>query len=238
MISILAATFLTATVEWVEATTIILAVALSIGWGRALQAAASALLLLAVLTGFGSFILTSVPELWILQLIVGIFLMLFGLRWLGKAVARGAGLKKLHDEDAEFAALRASEEILDARAAWWMAFNGVLLEGLEVWLIVVALGVQTHHTLAAAAAALAALLLVCAAGAILRKPLARVPENAIKFIVGAATLSFGTYWVLEALGYDWPLRDTALPLLFGFYVLGGLGLIRIFATGNLQGKPV
>jgi uncharacterized membrane protein len=238
MIPILAATFLTATVEWVEATTIVLAVALTIGWGRALQAAASALLLLAVLTGIGSFVLTTIPALWILQLIVGIFLMLFGLRWLGKAVARGAGLRKLHDEDAEFAALRASEAILDARAAWWMAFNGTLLEGLEVWLIVVALGVQTHHTLAAAAAALAALLLVCAAGAILRKPLARVPENAIKFLVGAAILSFGTYWVLAALGYDWPLRDTALPLLYGFYVLGGLGLIRIFAAGALPRKLV
>ena len=142
------------------------------------------------------------------------------------------GLKKLHDEDAEFAALRASEKILEARAAWWIAFNGMLLEGLEVWLIVVALGVQTHHTLAAATAALAALLLVCAAGAILRRPLARVPENTIKFIVGAATLSFGTYWVLEALGYDWPLGDTALPLLFGFYVLGGLALIRLYAPKN------
>jgi uncharacterized membrane protein len=221
MISILAATFLTATVEWVEAYTIILAVALSIGWGRALQAAGAALLLLAVLTGFGSLLLTIIPEFWILQLIVGIFLTLFGVRWLGKAVARGAGLKKLHDEDAEFAALRASEAILEARAAWWIAFNGMLLEGLEVWLIVVA-----------------ALLLVCAAGAILRRPLARVPENAIKFTVGAATLSFGTYWVLEALGYDWPLGDTALPLLFGFYVLGGLALIRLYASANLNRKVV
>jgi uncharacterized membrane protein len=229
MISILAATFLTATVEWVEAYTIILAVALSIGWGRALQAAAAALLVLAVLTAFGSFLLTRIPDFWILQLIVGIFLTLFGVRWLGKAVARGAGLKKLHDEDAEFAALRASEAILEARAAWWIAFNGTLLEGLEVWLIVVALGVQTHHTWAAAAAALAALLLVCAAGAVLRRPLARVPENTIKFTVGAATLSFGSFWVLEALGYDWPLGDTSLPLLFGFYVLGGLALIRLYA---------
>ncbi len=238
MISILAATFLTATVEWVEAYTIILAVALSIGWGRALQAAAAALLLLAVLTGCGSFVLTRIPEFWILQLIVGIFLTLFGVRWLGKAVARGAGLKKLHDEDAEFAALRASDEILEARAAWWIAFNGMLLEGLEVWLIVVALGVQTHHTLAAAAAALAALLLVCAAGAILRQPLARVPENGIKFIVGAATLSFGTYWVLEAMGYIWPLGDVALPLLFGFYVSGGLALIQLYKSGNLNRKFV
>jgi uncharacterized membrane protein len=228
MIPILLATFLTATVEWVEAYTIILAVALSIGWGRALQAAGAALLFLAVLTGFGSFILTRIHNLAILQLVVGVFLVLFGVRWLGKAVARGAGLKKLHDEAEEFAALRARDDINEARAAWFIAFNGMLLEGLEVWLIVVALGVQTGHTLAAAAAAIAALAVVGAAGAMLRQPLARVPENVIKFTVGAAVLSFGTFWVLEALGYGWPLGDLALPLLFAFYVAGGLALIRLY----------
>lgn len=238
MIPILIATFLTATVEWVEAYTIILAVALSIGWRRALQAAGAALLALAVLTGIGSFLLTRIPNLAILQVIVGVFLTLFGVRWLGKAVARGAGLKKLHDEDAEFAALRASEKISEARAAWFIAFNGMLLEGLEVWLIVVALGVQTHHTLAAASAALTALLMVAALGGMLRRPLAKIPENAIKFIVGAATLSFGTYWVLEALGYDWPLGDATLAALFGFYVLGGLALIRLYGSARSNRKAV
>jgi uncharacterized membrane protein len=238
MLSILIATFLTATVEWVEAYTIIVAVALSIGWRRALQAAGSALLVLAVLTGAGSFLLTRILNLAILQLIVGVFLTLFGLRWLGKAIARGAGLKKLHDENAEFAALRASEKINEARAAWLIAFNGMLLEGLEVWLIVVALGVQTHHTLAAAAAALTALLFVVVLGATLRRPLASIPENTIKFIVGAATLSFGTYWILEALGYAWPLGDSTLPLLFGFYALGGLILIKLYAPGNSARKII
>ena len=229
MISILTATFLTATVEWVEAYTIILAVALSIGWRRALQAAGAALLLLAALTGAGSFILTRIQNLAILQLIVGMFLILFGVRWLGKAVARGAGLKKLHDEEAEFAALQAREEINEIRAAWLIAFNGMLLEGLEVWLIVVALGVQTGHTLAAAGAALAALTLVTALGAMLRRPLARVPENTIKFTVGSAVLSFGSFWVLQALGYVWPLGDAVLPVLFTFYIAGGLALIRLYA---------
>jgi len=234
MISIVIATFLTATVEWVEAYTIILAVALTIGWRRSVQAAGAALLALAALTAIGSFLLTRIADLAILQLIVGVFLTLFGVRWLGKAVARGAGLKKLHDEDAEFAALRASEKLNDARAAWLIAFNGMLLEGLEVWLIVVALGVQTHHSLAAASAALTALFMVAALGGMLRRPLAKVPENAIKFIVGAATLSFGTYWVLAALGYRWPLGDFTLAALFGFYVLGGLALIRLYASEKLN----
>lgn len=237
MISILLATFLTATVEWVEAYTIILAVAISIGWRRALQAAGAALLVLAALTGAGSFFLSRIHNLGALQFIVGVFLILFGVRWLGKAVARGAGLKRLHDEAEEFASLRARDDIHEARAAWFIAFNGMLLEGLEVWLIVVALGVQTHHTLAAAGAALAALVTVGAAGAWLRAPLARVPENVIKFTVGSAVLSFGSFWVLEALGYAWPLGDAALLPLFAFYAAGGLLLVRLYAPKNQGAKP-
>jgi uncharacterized membrane protein len=224
----LIATFLTASVEWVEAYTIILAVALSIGWGRALGAGGTALLVLAVLTGSGSLLLTRIGDLAVLNFIVGVFLVLFGVRWLGKAIARGAGLKHLHDEDAAFAGLRARPDIHETRAAWLIAFNGTLLEGLEIWLIVVALGVQTHHTLAAAAAALAALLVVAAAGAAARKPLAQVPENTIKFTVGSGILAFGTFWVLESLGYAWPLGDLALLALFAAYALGGLGLIRLY----------
>jgi uncharacterized membrane protein len=215
-------------VEWVEAYTIILAVALSIGWGKALQAAGAAVVVLATLTAGASFLLTRIHDLVILQFIIGVFLTLFGVRWLGKAVARGAGLKKLHDETAEFAALQARADIHDVRAAWLIAFNGMLLEGLEVWLIVVTLGVQTGHLTSAAGAALAALAVVAGAGFSLRRPLSKVPENSIKFTVSAALLSFGTYWILEALGYHWPLGDAALLALFGLYVMGGLGLIRLY----------
>ncbi len=238
MMGALIATYLTATVEWVEAYTIILAVALSIGWPRALGAAGAALLCLAVLTTIGSVILTMIHDISVLQFIIGVFLTLFGVRWLGKAIARGAGLKKLHDENAEFEGLRARADIHEARAAWWIAFNGMLLEGLEVWLIVVALGVQTHHTLAASAAAVIALLVVCAAGALARKPLAKVPENTIKFTVGSGILSFGTFWILESLGYEWPLGDAALLALFAFYVLGGLALIRVYSPKPLNAGTV
>jgi uncharacterized membrane protein len=228
MIGALAATFLTAGVEWVEAYTIVLAVALAIGWRRALSAALAALLVLAVLTLAGSFALTRIGNLAALQFIIGVFLVLFGLRWLAKAIARGAGLKKLHDEAAEFAALQARPEIHETRAAWLIAFNGVLLEGLEVWLIVVALGVRTGHTLAAAAAAVAALLVVCGAGAAARKPLAKMPENTIKFFVGCGILSFGTFWVLESLGYIWPFADFSLPVLFAVYAVGGFAMIQLY----------
>jgi uncharacterized membrane protein len=230
MIGALAATYLTATVEWVEAYTIVLAVALSIGWRRALGAALAALGVLAILTSAGSLLLLRIGNLAALQFIIGFFLILFGIRWLAKAIARGAGLKSLHDEDAEFSHLRARPEINEARAAWAIAFNGVLLEGLEVWLIVVALGVQTHHTIAAAAAALAALIVVVLAGLLLRKPLARVPENTIKFTVGCGILAFGTFWTLESLGYAWPFQDAALLALFAFNVIGGLALTALYKT--------
>jgi len=227
MIGAMIATFLTATVEWVEAYTIVLAVALSIGWRRALAAAGAAFLVLALLVTAGSFVLNRIGDLGVLQFIIGVFLILFGMRWLGKAIARGAGLKELHDEAREFAALRARADIFEARAAMAIAFNGVLLEGLEVWLIVVALGVQTHHTIAAASAAILALLAVAAAGAAARAPLAKLPENTIKFTVGCGILAVGTFWSLEALGYVWPLRDFALLALFMFNILGGIGLMRM-----------
>lgn len=228
MIAALTATFLTASVEWVEAYTILLAVALSIGWHRAASAGLAALGVLAVLTCAGSFGLTYVGNVRILQFMIGFFLVLFGVRWLGKAIARGAGLKKLHDEEAAFKSLRARGDIHEIRAAWLIAFNGVLLEGLEVWLIVVALGVQTHHTLAASAAALAAALAVLAAGLVVRGPLAKIPENTIKFTVGCGILAFGTFWVLESLGYAWPIADFAILALFAFNVLGGLAVTRAY----------
>lgn len=228
MTGMLIATFLTASVEWVEAYTIILAVALSIGWRKALEAAGAAMVVLAGLTAAGGFLLTRINDLAILQFVIGLFLTLFGVRWLAKAVARSAGLKKLHDETAAFAALQAREDIHDARAAWLIAFNGMLLEGLEVWLIVVTLGVQGRHLGTCALAALTALAVVAALGAIFRRPLSKVPENTIKFIVGTALLSFGTYWVLEALGYHWPEGDADLLALLAFYGLGGLALIRFY----------
>ncbi|MDA8095230.1 MAG: hypothetical protein M0T84_15250 [Betaproteobacteria bacterium] len=223
------ATFLTATVEWVEAFTIVLAVSLTIGWGRAAGAAAAALGVLAVMTVATGGVLRLGLEMHGLQFIIGVFLLLFGVRWLAKAIARAAGLKALHDEDAEFAETRHRLAAGDRRAAWLIAFKGVLLEGLEVWLIVVALGLKSGHPLVATSAALLACALVALAGLLARAPLRRVPENAIKFGVGAMIVSFGTFWTLEALAGDaaWPSGDWSLPLLVAFYLLAGLGVAAL-----------
>ena len=223
--------FLAAAVEWTEAFTIVLAVSLSIGWRGAIGAATTALAGLAAMTVITGGALSLGAGLPWLQLLIGIFLLLFGVRWLAKAIARTAGWKKLHDEGAEFAETRALLSTGDWYAGWTIAFKGVLLEGLEVWLIVVALGLHGGAWISSAGGAIAALLVVAAAGAAVRAPLRRVPENAIKFAVGVMIVSFGTYWTIEALGgaAAWPLGDWSLLLLVLFYAGGGLlvaGLIR------------
>jgi len=232
--SIAAPSFLTALVEWVEAFTIVLAVSLSIGWRAAIGASLAGLATLTVLTlAAGRLLVTGLDIGW-LQLVVGVFLMLFGVRWLAKAMARHAGLKALHDEPVEFEQMRAS--LTGEWAAGWMvAYKGVLLEGLEVWLVVVALGMKTADgtgIITSAGAALAALLLTCVLGAAVRAPLQRVPENAIKFTVGAMIVAFGTYWTMEGIGGPdtWPLSDWTLPILGAFYLLVGLAVATAMRT--------
>jgi uncharacterized membrane protein len=216
-------TYLAASVEWVEAFTIVLAVSLTIGWPAACGAAAAALAVLVVLTLVTGGALSLGLGLAWLQLVIGVLLLLFGVRWLAKAIARQAGFIALHDEVSEFADTRARLARGDWWAAWSIAFKGVLLEGLEVWLIVVALGAHGAWT-SSGIAAIAALLVVALAGLAVRAPLARVPENAIKFMVGAMIVAFGTFWTLEALGGPgiWPDGDWTLLGLVMFYGAGGM----------------
>jgi uncharacterized membrane protein len=222
--------FLTASVEWVEAFTIVLAVSLTIGWGASLGAAAAGLGTLAVLTALTGGALSLGLDLHAIQFVIGVFLLLFGVRWLAKAIARQAGLKALHDEDAEFRETQAKVSKGDWLAAWLVAYKATVLEGLEVWLVVVAFSLHSHAWVSNGIAALVALLAVFIAGLAVRAPLRRVPENAIKFVVGAMIVSFGTFWTLEALAGDvWPLGDWSLLVLAAFFIAGGQALVPIVA---------
>jgi uncharacterized membrane protein len=223
------ALFLASAVEWVEAFTIVLAVALTIGWRRAGSAAAAALAVIAALiavTGVG--LEAAQADIDRIRAAIGIFLLLFGLRWYVKAIRRFAGRTALHDEAREFAQTREQLRQAESRAAWIVAFKGVLLEGLEVWLLVVALG----HTLsypAAAGSALAALVAVIGVGLALKAPLTRVPENTLKFMVACAILSFGSFWGLGGLVGEqaaWPPGDITLLLLFAAYAVAGRIIAR------------
>jgi Ca2+/H+ antiporter, TMEM165/GDT1 family len=218
------AIFLASAVEWVEAFTIVLAVALTIGWRRATGAAVAGLGVVAALIGLtGAGLEAAQIDIGRIRAAIGVFLLLFGLRWYVKAIRRYSGRTALHDEAREFAETREHLERAAGRAAWVVAFKGVLLEGLEVWLLVVALG----HTLSygtAAGSAAASLVLVIAAGLALRAPLTRVPENTLKYLVACAILSFGSFWGLGGLAGEhavWPLGDVTLLLLFAAYAVAG-----------------
>ena len=228
--------YLTASVEWVEAFTIVLAVSLTIGWGASLGAAAAGLGTLAALTAATGGALSVGLDVHAIQFVIGVFLLLFGIRWLAKAIARQAGLKALHNEDVEFQQTRAKLGKGDWFAAWLVAYKGMLLEGLEVWLIVVAFSLHSRAWMSNGTAAVAALVVVFVAGLSIRAPLNRVPENTIKFIVGAMITSFGTFWTLDAMAGDvWPLGDWSLMALAAFFLAGGQALVPVVRQSRRVG---
>jgi uncharacterized membrane protein len=226
------AAFVASTVEVVEAFTIVLAVATLRGWRPALTGAGAALIVLAaVVAGLGPAL--SLVPLRALQIVIGVLLLLFGLGWLRKAVLRAAGIMALHDEDAIFEREKnqLAGEVSSGRAADGIAalasFKAVLLEGLEVVFIVLAVGAGRGLMIPAATGALAAFLAVMAVGLLIHKPLARVPENTLKFLVGIMLSAFGVFWTSEGLGAPWPGGDLALFGLAAAFALGALGLVAL-----------
>ncbi len=206
------AAFLGSLVEAIEALTIVLAVATVRGWRPAGLGAAAGLASLALVVAALGPLLDRVP-LHLLQLVIGVLLLLFGMRWLRKAILRAAGVIPLHDEAAAFAAGTAELREHRSRLDWLAglaSFKAVLLEGLEVVFIVIAVGAGRGLLLPASAGALAACGLIAIAGLVLRRPLARVPENTLKFAVGVMLSAFGVFWTGEGLGVAWPGADLAI----------------------------
>jgi len=215
------AVFLACTVEMVEALTIVFAVGHTRGWRSALQGVVVALLALGALVGAFGPALVHVPLTW-LRLIVGGILLIFGLQWLRKAVLRASGLKAKHDEDVIYAEtveeLRALGNAPSGdRIAFAMAFKGVFLEGLEVVITVLTLGTSAHRLGLASIVAGVAVVLVAVVGMAVSKQLSAVPENAMKTSVGVLLISYGTFWVGEALKVKWPGNDGFLLALVVFY---------------------
>lgn len=237
------AAFLASLVEVVEAFTIVLAVGTVRGWRPALTGTAAGLALLAVLVLALGPLLDRVP-LHALQLVIGVLLLLFGLRWLRKAILRAAGIIALHDEAAAFAteerSLKEASGRNEAHLDWLAgitAFKAVVLEGLEVVFIVIAVGAGRGLLVPAALGALSACALVSVAGIIVHKPLARVPENTLKFGVGIMLSSFGVFWTGEGLGVDWPGHDAAILAFVAIFVAVGLASIRLAARPSREVMP-
>jgi uncharacterized membrane protein len=225
---VMTAVFLASLVEAVEALTIILAVATVRGWRPAGLGALAGLISLAVIVLALGPALEIIP-LRLLQLAIGILLLLFGMRWLRKAILRAAGVLALHDEEKAFAATTAELRrggAGTAQRADWLAgiasYKAVLLEGLEVVFIVIAVSAGRGLLLPASVSALAACALVAVAGLIVYRPLARVPENTLKFAVGVMLSAFGVFWTGEGLGVPWPGEDLAIVAFVALFLATGL----------------
>jgi uncharacterized membrane protein len=217
--STIVSAFLASSVEAVEALTVVLAVGVVRGWRSALLGTLAALCLLFALVAIFGRALGQIPVS-VLQLVVGALLLLFGMRWLRKAMLRSAGVIDLRDEAAiyrdEVDALGGGAVAQAASRAAWdpiaivTAFKAVTLEGIEVIVIVIALGAVQGLLIPASLGALAACLLVVVAGVVLHRPLARVPENSLKFVVGILMSAFGLFWFGEGIGLEWPYADAAI----------------------------
>ena len=222
------ASFLASLVECVEALTVILAVGSVRGWRSALIGSATAIITLLIIVAALGNALTHIP-LPIIELVVGTLLLLFGLRWLRKAILRSAGYIPLHDEQAAFAKNSAAMRTFGIGHSKWdkiaftAAFHITMLEGTEVVFIVIAIGAgSTGMLLPASLGAIAALIVVIALGLILHRPLARVPENTFKFAVGVLLSAFGTFWVGEGMHLAWPAADWSILALVAAYLATAL----------------
>jgi uncharacterized membrane protein len=256
------AAFLASAVEFVEAFTIVLVVGVTINWRSALAGAFAAAATLALIVATLGVALVQYVPIDILRLVVGIILILFGLKWLKKAILRYSGLKALHDEEAIFEETRAEvrargESIIPRFEPFGIAlsYKAVLLEGLEVAFIVITFGSSAATNVcnntcginsAAIGAAIAGILVIFA-GAVIRAPLTKVPENTLKFVVGIMLTSFGTFWAGEGFHVTWPYADAFILVLAATYLVASFLLVTtlkqikqrsIATTGSATTSPV
>src|SRR5205807_8107074 len=237
------AAFVSSLVEAVDALTIVLAVASVRGWRPAgLGVAAGLALLVVIVLALGP-LLDRVP-LYLLQLTIGILLLLFGMRWLRKAILRAAGVIPLHDETTAFAAetaeLREQARRHEARLDWLAglaSFKAVVLEGLEVVFIVIAIGAGRGMLVPASIGAVAACGLVAVAGFAMHRPLARVPENTLKFAAGILLSAFGVSWTGEGLGVPWPGEDLAVLAFAALFLVVALAGVALARRPHAQALP-
>src|SRR5215469_4811435 len=239
--TVVLASFLASAVEFVEAFTIVLVVGVTINWRSSLAGAVAAAATLALIVATLGVALVQLVPIEYLRLAVGIILILFGLKWLKKAILRYSGLKALHDEEAiyeeKIAELRALGEYHTPRFDTFgvvLSYKSVLLEGLEVAFIVITFGTSNavvnvcdkscSISFAAVGAAIAGILVILL-GALVRAPLKQVPENTLKFVVGIMLTSFGTFWAGEGFKIEWPLADAFILILITLYLAASFILV-------------
>lgn len=245
--------FFACAVEAVEAVTIVLAAGTARDWKSAWRGVIAGLLTLSVIIAAFGPAISHLP-ISFLRIVVGGLLLVFGLTWLRKAILRSSGYKALHDEEKifqeELAAARiAAKETRHGVADWYaftLSFKGVLLEGLEVAFIVLTFGTIDHKVTLASVAAIAAVVIVTVAGFALRAPLAKVPENTMKFGVGILLTSFGIFWGAEGSagaskkwpGDNWAVLGLIVGVsLFSYILVQVLKVTRAKARVSVAAKP-
>ncbi len=244
-IALFLSVFFACAVEAVEAVTIVLAAGTARDWKSAWRGVIAGLLTLTlIIAAFGPAI--SHLPISFLRIVVGGLLLVFGLTWLRKAILRSSGYKALHDEEKIFqeemeAARLAAKETRHGVADWYaftLSYKGVLLEGLEVAFIVLTFGTIQKRVGLASIAALAAVAIVTATGFALRAPLAKVPENTMKFGVGILLTAFGIFWGAEGsagANKKWPGDNWAvLGLIVGVAIFSFM-MVQILKS--VRAKP-
>ncbi len=232
----MATTFFASAVEAVEAATVVLAAGVVRGWRSSLSGAMAGLGVLAVIVAVFGTAIAAVP-IAVLQVVVGTLLLLFGIRWLRKAMLRAAGVIALRDEEAlyvrEQVALGASGASGDIAKGQWdtiaalTSFKAVLLEGIEVIVIVIGIGATGNALVPATLGAIGACIAVIVAAALLNRPLSRVPENTLKFTVGVMVSAFGLFWFGEGIGVQWPYGDATILALMAVLLAASFAGVRV-----------
>lgn len=232
------AAFMASLVEFVEALTVVLAVGVVRGWRDALIGTGVAVLVLLTIVAVVGPALTRIPLEWV-QLVVGTLLLLFGMRWLRKAILRASGIIPLHDEAAAYEQeaqllrrLKGPGSGLD-RVAFAATFKITMLEGIEVVFIVIALGASGKDLLLSASfGAMAAFVLVTLLGLVVHRPLSRIPENTLKFLVGVLLSAFGTFWFGEGIGVVWPDGDWSILWLIAGFLIVAVACTRLSRSAS------
>ena len=224
--------------ELLEALAIVLAVALTRRTRDAVIGALGAVLACAALAAVLGPALAARISVGPLRLVVGVALLLFGLEWLRKGILRLAGRRSRSSSWAEFVEEQEALEALDLPPAGqpdWagrvIAFKGVLLEGIEVILIVTALAARPGGATPALLGAGFAALATVGIGLVLHRPLRRLPETELKYVVGLVLSTFGTFFCAEGLSVHWPLGDGALLVLLGAWLVVSQLLVAWMARG-------
>lgn len=234
--------FVASVVECIEAWTVVVAVGLSRGWKAPLLGVLAALGVIGILVAFFGVTLVDRIDEHLFEVVIGTLLLLFGLRWMRKAVLRYVGVIAMHDEDVAYR--KTVDEL--GRTTWertrfdWVGFSisakTMLLEGLEITFLVITLGASGESSYPVAiAGAVAAFVVVGVVGYSARGPLSNVPENTLKAFVSVMLCSFGVFWVAEGFGVEWSGDAWALVYLFAIWAALVVVLVR-FGRARLAGR--